>query len=71
MKKIFKSTKLQRALNILFILNHQLIAFNRNVSANTKVDNLTRTIIETINHFAPEKPHTENAIQTFTTNIDV
>ena len=42
-----------------FLQNDRLNAPNKNVSANKMVDNFTRTIVETVDHFAPE-----NHIQT-------
>ena len=47
----------------LFLQIHRLNALNENVSANEMVDNATRTIVETVNHFAPERLYAENVIQ--------
>ena len=55
-KRKLEPPKTERVLKILFSLNQQLEALNKNVSAKLMVDNITRTVIKTVDHFALARP---------------
>ena len=64
MKNNLKPITDKRDMNFLFYSNHRVNTLNRNIFENEMFNNITRTKSKTVNHFAPERPHTEAITQT-------
>ena len=59
-----KFIEIENAPNFLCLLSNQFNALNKNVSEKEMVEYVTRTIVETVDQFAPERLYTKIVIKT-------